>query len=188
MPVVTVLTREATDADLSAVVDLWGELRVSGGHFGPFGPPASVSAVSERLTQLGQDAAHRVILAEIDDEIVGLAVLSRLPITPISDVESIQISFMHVSNDRRRRGVGRAIVESACVFAVDVGADYVTVGVFPGSRDTNRYFARLGFNPLVVRRATATSALQRRLAGDPGLRDVLSRRRRRRQSRRDATA
>ena len=188
MPVVTVRTREATDADLSAVVDLWDDLRVSGGHLGPFGPPASASAVRERLTQLGQDSAHRVILAEIDDDIVGLAVLSRLPITPISDIESIQISFMHVRNDRRRRGVGRAIVESASAFAADVGADYVTVGVFPGSRDTNRYFARLGFSPLVVRRATATAALQRRLSGDAGVRDILSRRRRGRESRRDATA
>ena len=177
MPVVTVRTREATDADLSAVVDLWDELRVSGGHLGPFGPPASASAVRERLTQLGQDSAHRVILAEIDDEIVGLAVLSRLPITPISDIESIQISFMHVRNDRRRRGVGRAIVESASAFATDVGADYVTVGVFPGSRDTNRYFARLGFSPLVVRRAIATSLLQRKLMSQDGVRDVLARRR-----------
>ncbi|HVQ86903.1 MAG TPA: GNAT family N-acetyltransferase [Actinomycetes bacterium] len=183
MPVVTVRTREASDSDLAAVVDLWDELRESGGRLGPFGPPASTSAVRDRLAALGSDDAHRVILAEIEAEIVGLAVLSRLPITPISDVESIQISFMHVRNDRRRRGVGRAIVESAMAFANDVGADYVTVGVFPGSRDTNRYFARLGFSPLVVRRAIATSLLQRKLSGDDGVRDVLTRRRRGRQLR-----
>ncbi|MEO8330107.1 MAG: GNAT family N-acetyltransferase, partial [Candidatus Nanopelagicales bacterium] len=154
-----------------------------GGRLGPFGPPASASAVRERLGLLGRDDAHRVILAEIDGEIVGLAVLSRLPITPISDVESIQISFMHVRNDRRRTGVGKAIVESAAAFATDVGADYVTVGVFPGSRDTNRYFARLGFSPLVIRRAIATSLLQRKLAGDDGVREVLTRRRRGRRQR-----
>ena len=73
---------------------------------------------------------------------------------------------MHVRNDRRRRGVGRAIVESAAQFAHDVAADYVTVGVFPGSRETNRYFARLGFSPLVMRRAVPTTQLEKRLAGD----------------------
>jgi predicted N-acetyltransferase YhbS len=181
VPVVTVRTRQAADADLVAVVDLWDELRGSGGRLGPFGPPASTAAVQERLSALGRDPAHRVTVAEIDDKVVGLAVLSRLPITPISEVESIQISFMHVSNDRRRRGVGRAIVEAAATFATEVGAEYVTVGVFPGSRDTNRYFARLGFTPLVVRRAIATSLLQRRLAGESGVREVLTRRRRGRQ-------
>ena len=177
MPVVTVRTREATDEDLSAIVDLWDELRSLGGRLGPFGPPASLSSVRERLTELKNDSNHRVVLAEVDDEIVGLAVLRRSPITPISDVESVQISFMHVRNDRRRRGVGRAIVESAALFAHDVGADYVTVGVFPGSRETNRYFARLGFSPLVVRRAVATSILERHLAGDDSVREMLTRRR-----------
>jgi len=179
--VVSVRTRQAEDADLPAVVDLWDELRESGGRLGPLGPPASKTAVQERLAGLGQDPAHRVILAELDAVVVGLAVLSRVPITPISDVESVQISFMHVSNARRRRGVGRAIVEAALAFATEIGADYVTVGVFPGSRDTNRYFARLGFTPLVVRRATSTAALTRRLASDSGVRDVLTRRRRRHQ-------
>jgi predicted N-acetyltransferase YhbS len=171
-------TRQVEETDLADVVNLWEELRGAGGRLGPFGPPASTTAVRERLSVLAQDSSHRVIVAEVDDQIVGLAVLSRLPVTPISEVESVQISFMHVRNDRRRRGVGRAIVESAADFANEVGADYVTVGVFPGSRDTNRYFARLGFTPLVVRRAIATSLLQRRLGGDQGIRDVLHRRRR----------
>ena len=177
MPVVTVRTREATAEDLSAVADLWEELRASGGRLGPFGPPASSLSIRDRLESLRADDDHRVVLAEVEDEIVGLAVLSRLPITPISDVESVQISFMHVRNDRRRRGVGRAIVDSAAHFAQDVGADYVTVGVFPGSRETNRYFARLGFSPLVTRRAVPTTQLQKRLAGDESSREVVTRRR-----------
>lgn len=173
-----VRTRQVRSADLAAVVDLWEELRGVGGRLGPFGPPAATGAVQERLEALAADPSHRVVVAEIDQQVVGLAVLSRLPLTPISDVECVQISFMHVRNDRRRRGVGREIVDCAAAFADEVAADYVTVGVFPGSRDTNRYFARLGFTPLVVRRAIATSMLQRRLGGNRGVRDVLLRRRR----------
>ena len=90
--------------DVLAIVELWDELRVQGGRVGPFGPPASAVAIHERLESLRTDPAHRVIVAEIDDDVVGLAVLSRLPVTPISDVESVQISFMHVRDDRRRRG------------------------------------------------------------------------------------
>lgn len=177
-----VRTRQARDGDIEAVLGLWDELRAIGGRLGPFGPPSSSSAVRERLTCLDDDPAHRVVIAEVDDEVVGMAVLSRLPVTPISDVESVQISFMHVRDNQRRRGVGRAIVDNAATFASEVGAEFVTVGVFPGSRETNRFFARLGFSPLVVRRATATSLLQRRLASEDGVSDVLARRRRWRDS------
>lgn len=165
---VTVRTREASDADVAAIVDLWDELRGQGGRVGPFGPPASAVAIRDRLRRLRAEPAHRVIVADVEGEVVGLAVLSRLPVTPISDVESVQISFMHVRDDRRRRGVGRAIVSAAAQFATEVGADYVTVGVFPGARESNRFFARLGFSPLVMRRAIATSALQKRLSGELG--------------------
>ena len=175
---VSVRTRLATDEDLAVIADLWDELRELG-PLGPFGPPASEETISQRLTELAHTSEHRIVLAEVNDEIVGLGVLSRLPITPISEVGSVQISYMHVRNDRRRRGVGRAIVDAALNFATEVSADYVTVGVFPGARDTNRFFARLGFSPLVVRRAITTAALSRKLATDGGTRAMLTRRRRR---------
>jgi GNAT superfamily N-acetyltransferase len=168
MSAVTVRTREATHDDVLAIGELWDELRRHGGRVGPFGPPASAVAIRERLEALRHDPAHRVVVAEIDEVVVGLAVLSRMPLTPISDVETVQISFMHVRDDRRRRGVGRAIVSAAAAFAADAAVDYVSVGVFPGARESNRFFARLGFSPLVMRRAIATSALKKRLAGELG--------------------
>jgi GNAT superfamily N-acetyltransferase len=168
MSAVTVRTREATHHDVLAIGELWDELRRHGGRVGPFGPPASAVAIRERVEALRHDPAHRVVVAEIDEVVVGLAVLSRMPLTPISDVETVQISFMHVRDDRRRRGVGRAIVSAAAAFAADAAVDYVSVGVFPGARESNRFFARLGFSPLVMRRAIATSALKKRLAGELG--------------------
>jgi hypothetical protein len=42
----------------------------------------------------------------------------------------------------------------------------VSVGVFPAARESNRFFARLGFSPLVMRRAIATASLKKRLAGE----------------------
>lgn len=178
MATVSVRTRLATDEDLAVIADLWDELRELG-PLGPFGPPASEETISQRLAELAHTSDHRIVLAEVNDEIVGLGVLSHLPITPISAVGSVQISYMHVRNDRRRRGVGRAIVDAALDFATEVGADYVTVGVFPGARETNRFFARLGFSPLVVRRAITTAALSRKLSGDGGTRAMLTKRRRR---------
>jgi hypothetical protein len=55
--------------------------------------------------------------------------------------------------------------------------------VRPGSRDSNRFFSRLGFAPLAVRRAAPVSSVRRRLAQtEHGVATPLSRRRPRRPS------
>ncbi len=148
MSAVTVRTREATHDDVLAIGELWDELRRHGGRVGPFGPPASAVAIRERLEALRHDPAHRVVVAEIDEVVVGLAVLSRMPLTPISDVETVQISFMHVRDDRRRRGVGRAIVSAAAAFAADAAVDYVSVGVFPGCAREQQVLRPAGLQPI----------------------------------------
>jgi hypothetical protein len=49
------------------------------------------------------------------------------------------------------------------VFADEVGAGDVVVNVPPNARDVNRFYARLGFAPLVVRRSAPVGHLRRKL-------------------------
>ena len=44
-----------------------------------------------------------------------------------------------------------------------VGAEVIVGNVPAQSREANRFFARLGFGSVIVRRATSTAALRRRL-------------------------
>lgn len=163
-----VRVRDADARDLAMLPDWWEDIRASGARMGPFAPPVLDDRLRERIEAMHADPSHRLLVVESDGQPVGLAVLCREPLSPVSDTETVQIAFMHVRDGARRRGAGRALVAAAADFAAEVGAGFVTVAAQPQSRDANRFYARLGFSPVVVRRAVATSALQRRLSGRAG--------------------
>ena len=75
-----------------------------------------------------------------------------------------------------------ALLATTARYAERVGADHVASLVPAHDRDTNRFFARLGFVPETVRRVTSVAMLQRRLAGSSPMRrsvaQVLQRRQR----------
>ena len=160
-----VRVRDAVDTDLAMLPDWWEEMRLSGSHSGPFAPPPLDARLQERIADLHGDGRHRVLVVDCDGSPAGLAVLSVERVSPLNDAEAVQIGFLHVRHDCRRRGAGKALVAAAADFAEELGTAYVTVSALPQARDTNRFFARLGFSPLVVRRAASTGALRRRLSG-----------------------
>ena len=65
----------------------------------------------------------------------------------------------------QRRGAGKALVAAVTAFAEERGLDQIVVSVHPGSREANRFFARLGFAPLAVRRVAPVAVVRRRLSG-----------------------
>ncbi|MDX6202593.1 MAG: hypothetical protein QOJ83_2093, partial [Frankiales bacterium] len=52
----------------------------------------------------------------------------------------------------------------AVTWAEEVGADEIVASVLPSLREANRFYARLGFAPLVMRRVVPVSTLRRNLA------------------------
>ena len=65
--------------------------------------------------------------------------------------------------------MGTALLREAAGFADEVGAGDVVVNVPPSHRDVNRFFARYGFAPMVVRRSAPIGQLRRRLGVEPRL-------------------
>lgn len=171
-----VRVRDADDTDLAMLAEWWDELRISGVRSGPFAPPPLDSKLRERIQALHRDGRHRVLVVECDGTPAGLAVLSIERVSPLNDAQAVQIGFLHVRQDCRRKGAGRALVKAAADFADELGTTYVTVAALPQAKDTNRFFARLGFSPLVMRRAVTTGTLRRRLAS-PALPGLVARRR-----------
>lgn len=160
-PVVTVRTAKAEDS--GALVELWAELREHGGRQVP---PPSAAQVMERLARFVEEPESRVVVAECEGAVVGLAVYALGSLSPLLDARAVNVSYLHVRSDDRRRGIGRALVASAAGFAEECGAENVVVSVLPQLREANRFYARLGFGPLVVRRVAPTAALRRKLAGE----------------------
>jgi GNAT superfamily N-acetyltransferase len=172
--------REAAATDIPTIIALGEELRQAGTtqRGVPVLPVPSPSrtTLEMRYAEVLTDARSRVVLAVGEsDETLGMAVLTRTSADPRVDIPAVQMSHVVVANRYRRKGAGRALVAAAAAYAEEVGLEQVVVGVHPGSREVNRFYARLGFAPLVMRRVASVSALRRRLAASelrpgPGLR------------------
>ncbi len=159
--------REATVSDVPALVEMWTQL----GRYGPrrsARPPgnALLDEVAQRYAETIADTSRRVVVALSDSTVVGMALLSVTHARTLLDPPTVQVSNLYVGASHRRRGVGRALVAAAAAYAGECGVDQVTVSVEPRSRDANRFYARLGFAPSVVRRVAPLPVLRRQLAAD----------------------
>lgn len=164
MPRLPVLTRPATRDDIPALTVLWQELRKVGGR-AERALSSSVGAdAAARLEQLIDDPAARVVVAIVNDQPVGMAVLSVGLLSPMSTERMVQLHHPVVTDSQRQRGVGHALVAAALAFADELGVEQVAVAAYPSLRDVNRFYARLGFAPVAVRRVAPTAVLRRTLA------------------------
>jgi ribosomal protein S18 acetylase RimI-like enzyme len=174
-----VVTRAATHEDLSILLGLWDELRQVGGRAERAVNPLTSIDVRERLLEVMLDPNCRVVLATADGAPAGMAVLRVTRPDPLSDSELVSIVHLVVSRTIRHRGVGHALVAAAGDFATECHVDHVSASVYPSLREANRFFARLGFAPIAVRRIVPVPVLRRRLDNDrtvPVLADSVRRR------------
>lgn len=176
----SVVVRVATPADLPVLVVLWSQLRELGRDPAARSVrspnTACVAGAEERLCEVIRSDACRVVVAEVATdaagdggtgpatEVVGMAILSDTRVGQLMDLPAVQLTHVIVAEGRRRHGVGRALVSAAVSYAEERCADEIVVSVYPALREANRFYARLGFAPLVVRRIAPVGALRRRLA------------------------
>jgi GNAT superfamily N-acetyltransferase len=104
-----------------------------------------------------------VAVDDHDDAIVGLLAAKVEQIGAIDVVAALHVSHLMVTPKFRRRGVGRALLAAAVHLADARGIDRVLATVASGSREANRYLARIGFAPLVMARMASTATLRRSL-------------------------
>ncbi len=166
MPRSHVVVRPPAAEDLPAVLTMWEQLRQTSGRGGPMAPAASEHRLKERLVELQTNPAYRVAVAEVDGVVVGMACFEARAIGPFVETRVVQIDYLYVLPEFHRRGVGRGLVTAATVFAEELGVEHVAVNVFPQVREANRFYARIGFTPLVVRRIATVGVLRRRLGLD----------------------
>lgn len=164
-----VRVRTATPDDVDALVGLAGEMRDFGPVRGRVAARRGPDRARAQCQKLLSDADHRIVVAVDEaDAVIGAAVLGAESAGGLLDPPSVYVSHLLVRPEHRRRGAGRALVAAAAAYAEEVGVDSVVVGVAPTGRDANRFFARLGFAPLVMRRVAPVAALRRALASaDP---------------------
>ena len=127
----------------------------------------------------------KCVLVAVDElgNIVGMVLVSEGGVGAVTAVPAVHISNLLVARKYRRRGIGRALLAATVHLADQRGIEHIVASVVAGSRDANRYRARLGFAPLVVRRLATTTTLRRSLGIVDGSNRVALLRRARRRGR-----
>jgi GNAT superfamily N-acetyltransferase len=161
-----VRVRPAEQADVPGLVELTRSVDLSSGTFS--GKPLHDTAtehLATRYTEILSEGARHLLVA-VDDpsgKIVGLLVAKPDEVGAIDVTPVLHITHLLVNPKHRRRGVGRALLAGAVHLADELGVERVLCTAASGSREANRYLARLGFAPLVVHRIASTAALRRGL-------------------------
>lgn len=168
------LVRRATPDDVPELCRLLADLRDGEERATPAHDPTMPDrGLAERLQAALVSPECAVLVADGEAGPIAVAVCQQISLGPLSGERALQVSHLVVDRRQRHRGVGHALVAAAAALAEEWGLPSVVAGVYPGLREANRFYARLGFAPLAVRRITPVSGLRRRLAG-PTRRSVIS--------------
>lgn len=168
--------------DVVALAELWRESRQSAR--GASQPADDVCAGLR--TALSREDVHAFVAScELPDDVlherqdVGFLVLSTGPLLALTGEPAVSIEHLYVVPPARRMGAARALISRATSCAEQLGAAQISTSVPAQGREGQRFFARLGFAPFVVRRVTSVAALRRRLAPqtDPRVEATVVRRR-----------
>lgn len=170
--------RRAGVGDLEEILELWTRGRDEVVRLGRASIP--VEQVRPRLAEAISSAHVEVLLARWEGRPAGFLILREGPLSFLAETPAIVVDQLFVAEEARRHGVARAMLGHVAARAERVGADQVVTSVTPWARDTHRFFARLGFSPMTVRRSVSPGTLRRRLGGEQqrsALEDLLSLRR-----------
>jgi GNAT superfamily N-acetyltransferase len=158
--------RDATLADAEHLAELWQ----------PFlrrGADVQLNDLATVIERLGDHPGERLVVAEYDGEFAGAAFLRATTYSPVNPEPVVQVHNAAVVAAFRHRGVGKALVESAVTWAEELGIGHVATATSSGSREANRFMARLALGPQAVLRMAPTPAVRAKLAArNPGARQV----------------
>ncbi|MEZ5116866.1 MAG: GNAT family N-acetyltransferase [Candidatus Nanopelagicales bacterium] len=183
MPRSAITVTRVCHESMDSLAPLWEDLRATVDSGVVPGGGAGLDRARARWLSAAEEPGRVVLVAWDGTDPVGVAALSVQEIGPWS-APTVVVGLLHVHSGARHRGVGRALLVEALAHADRIGTDQIAVDVPPHLRDAQRFYARLGFAPVVTRRVTGTAGLRRRLLGDQqhsklaGLRARATRRRR----------
>lgn len=129
-----VIIRRAELSDSEAIAPLVGHL----------GYPTDASEIRARLERLLADAQSTVIVAEEHDDVVGLVTFDVLHLIYRPRAQC-RITALVVRDDRRRRGIGRALVQAVEEVARERECFRLELTTQAGRNEALPFYASLGF-------------------------------------------
>lgn len=155
-----ITVREVSREDIVQLEAIWLEIS-------PENSAQDMSPLMSRVELSENSETFKLVAAWDSQGVVGIACVSLVDVGTWSELSSVQISGLHVVRNSRRRGVAKAILNCALGYADVWGCSNIMASVPPQEREANRFFARLGFAPISIRRITETSALRKKISDEP---------------------
>lgn len=153
----SVTLRSAGPDDAGSLVELWRDVMRRGTE------REQLAELDALLTRIQDAADERVVVAEQDGRVAGAVHLLATTMSAINSEPVVQALSPHVHPQFRGRGIGIALMEAAVAFAEERGIGHVASAASSGSRDSNRFFARLSLAPHAVLRIAPTHGVRQRL-------------------------
>ena len=154
--------RPAEPDDAEALVELWESVMRKADR------EDLVADARRIIADTADESGCCVMVAELDGDIAGSVYLRATTITPVNLEPVVQALHPHVAPRFQGRGVGRALIEGAVTYAEDRGIGHVASAAQSGSRDANRFLARLALGPMATLRLAPAAAVRAKLAARPG--------------------
>ncbi len=149
--------RAATHGDAPFLATLWRDSLRRGDH------ADQVADVESVIARAAESPSLRVLLAEYDGRPAGAVCLRVTTKSMINLEPAVQAQSPHVLPEFRRHGVGRQLMEAAVSYAEELGIAHLMTAAASGSRDGNRFMARLALGPQAVLRIAPTQVVRAKL-------------------------
>jgi GNAT superfamily N-acetyltransferase len=149
--------RLALPDDAPVLAEVWAQVLRRVDHHEQI---ADIEAIIDRVTPLHDE---RIVVAEYDGALAGAVHLRACTLTPLNLEPVVQAISPHVLPAFRRHGVGRALMEAAVAFAEERGIVHIATAASSGSRDANRFMARLALGPYAILRLAPAAMVQAKL-------------------------
>lgn len=166
-----IVLRDAVRDDAAALVALWSECV---GASQDEGSEAFTQQALWRQPGIAEAAAalelslsrpdKRIIVALVDEEIVGATVCDISTLTPINLTKVLLVTEIQVSPRFRRRSVASTLLSAASTYGEDHNCEIVVAAIPAHAREPHRYLTKIGFNQIAVLRAIQASKLRSRLS------------------------
>jgi ribosomal protein S18 acetylase RimI-like enzyme len=149
--------REASPDDAPVLAEIWSEVLRRADHVDRI---ADLEAIIARSAPVDDE---QIVVAEYDGEVAGAVYLRVSTLSPLNLEPVAQAISPHVLPAFRRRGIGRALMGAAVTFAEERGIAHLATAAVSGSRDANRFMARLALGPHAILRLAPTAMVQAKL-------------------------
>jgi len=150
--------RAATPADAPDLAELWADVIRRVGREDQVGDLEAV------IARVSESVDERIVVAEYDGEFAGAVHLETTTLSGLNLEPVVRALSPHVHPRFRRRGVGSALMDAAVSWAEERGIGCVATAAVSGSRDANRFMARIALGPYAVLRVAPAHAVRARLA------------------------